>query len=253
MAVAWPTDFEFNPDCPQSQGLLAWWPMVGEYRFADRLRQLAPTEVEDGLITTDGGVARSHLHGNEVLDFNLSYYTAQMATTPSEYSVCVRAVKPPVASHFCWGFGDATADEGPHFGFNVGGANTWRIAHWATGGFVNQDHGSVGTPYDMVVTYDGTTIRLYADGVEIGNDGTTSLGAPTSHKFFIGAHTAESDLWTGELWDMRFYNFGLTPAQVMDYTTNPLGMIRPQYVNAAWKAPAVAGDTAQPASIMLGV
>lgn len=77
---------------------------------------------------------------------------------------------------------------------------------------------TIGVPFHAVATYDGTTMRLYKDGVEVGN--TTSLYVvPELADLFAIGYIGGGTSWEGIIDEVSFYNRVLTPAEVSDHYT----------------------------------
>ncbi|MGD9714826.1 MAG: LamG-like jellyroll fold domain-containing protein, partial [Thermomicrobiales bacterium] len=67
----------------------------------------------------------------------------------------------------------------------------------------------------VVATYDGTTKRIYQNGVEIGNTGATgSIGQPSSATPNIGRSPTATEYFSGLIDDVRIYNRALSPGEI---------------------------------------
>ncbi|MGZ4313527.1 MAG: LamG domain-containing protein [Solirubrobacteraceae bacterium] len=110
--------------------------------------------------------------------------------------------------------------------------------------YVSQHHGSVyarspdagqgiwdGNWHLAVGTYDGTTIRLYVDGVEVGS-GTAWTGAleyllPSSNDFYIGNYPSCQDHWfAGAIDDVMVWGRALSASEIsamVPGSSNPTG------------------------------
>lgn len=74
-----------------------------------------------------------------------------------------------------------------------------------------------GTWYHVVATYDGSTERLYVNGALEGT-ATTSMSMPdTTLPLRIGAASASSDYFDGQIDEAAVYNVALTPAQIAEH------------------------------------
>ena len=78
-----------------------------------------------------------------------------------------------------------------------------------------------GNWHHVVGTYDGTTVRLYVDGAEVGNGTPTNgvpitYGLPTSNDLFIGtyANTKSPYFFNGLVDEASVYNRALSPAEI---------------------------------------
>jgi hypothetical protein len=86
---------------------------------------------------------------------------------------------------------------------------------------VNSTPLPVGTWIHLVVTYDGTTARIYRDAIADGS-GTFVLGFKTDAPVLIGASSKAADtgffysLFNGELDDIQIFSYPLTWNQIID-------------------------------------
>lgn len=71
----------------------------------------------------------------------------------------------------------------------------------------------VNTWSHVVVTYNGSVMKIYIDGVEKGSTSTTSTIAANNQAIGIGGVTG-LDFFNGEIDDLRLYNRGLSAAEV---------------------------------------
>jgi hypothetical protein len=79
-----------------------------------------------------------------------------------------------------------------------------------------------GNWHHVVGTYDGTMVRLYVDGVEVGNGTPTNLtinySLPTNNDLFIGTYNGQSRYaFNGLIDEPSVFNRALTPAEVQSY------------------------------------
>jgi hypothetical protein len=97
-------------------------------------------------------------------------------------------------------------------------ANKWqfRIRGATTEGASPAQTVPTGSWHHLVGSYDGTTIRLYYDGVEVGNGTSFTGGIGTyTHPVEIGrAFNQVTYVYTGLIGDVRIYNRVLTAAEV---------------------------------------
>ena len=98
------------------------------------------------------------------------------------------------------------------------GINNDRLATYWHDGAGNTQEGSLlsaGVWYHGAVTYDGTTVRLYLDGVETGNWPEAAMSAPSADSFTVGRGTqGASRHFNGSLDDIRLYNTALCAAEI---------------------------------------
>jgi hypothetical protein len=71
----------------------------------------------------------------------------------------------------------------------------------------------VGQWAHVAATFDGTTGRLYVNGVEIGS-GPFSLGNDPAAEMRIGSYNNDSPCYNGDIDEVRLYNRALTPAEL---------------------------------------
>jgi Concanavalin A-like lectin/glucanases superfamily/Bacterial Ig-like domain (group 3)/Domain of unknown function (DUF4214) len=77
-------------------------------------------------------------------------------------------------------------------------------------------------------TYDGAAVRLYVDGVQVGNGSPTQLrigyGLPTTNDFFLGAYNG-SAAFSGAIDEVKFYKRALTGTEIQaSYTAGSAGL-----------------------------
>ena len=71
-----------------------------------------------------------------------------------------------------------------------------------------------GTWYHAAVTWDGTTVRLYLNGVEEDNWAERSLSTPSADTFQIGCHSSGFRHFDGVLDDVRLHSRALCADEV---------------------------------------
>jgi len=74
-----------------------------------------------------------------------------------------------------------------------------------------------GQSYHVVGTYDGTTQRLYVNGVQIAQSGYTGSLPVNNNRLLIGSWDASSEFLSGTLDDVAVYAKTLTPAQIANH------------------------------------
>ena len=97
------------------------------------------------------------------------------------------------------------------------GINNDRVAVFWDDGGANMQQGTTvltaGQWYHAALTYDGSTIRLYLNGVEEGNWAEASLSTASTDTFKIGAGGG-TRFFDGVLDDVRLYDRGLCAAEI---------------------------------------
>lgn len=99
---------------------------------------------------------------------------------------------------------------------------------------------SINTWHHMVATWDGTTILLYVDGVQVASATPVgSLNCPTQ-PWGVGVNLnsgTPNDFWLGQLAEVAVYNYALTAAQIARHYQ--YGSIGRQF--QSWFIPGVSG------------
>lgn len=113
------------------------------------------------------------------------------------------------------GSGSGSADE--LFALRVTSTDSqWRADFWDTFIQFSTPTTSVNTWWHYAMTYDGTTARVYANGVE---EGTEVITLTTSDDFGMYASLWEQatnlDFFDGDIADLRVYDRTLTEAEIM--------------------------------------
>ncbi len=131
-------------------------------------------------------------------------------------SLCGWAKTDSVATGWRWiaAFGSPGAGTAMFIGMNGmrlygGGYGSDEIDVWVDGFW------KVGVWHHICVTYDGTTGRLYADGVEVASGARTwDLVPGLAH---IGRQVnSAAEFWDGMVDDVRVYNVALTPDEIKE-------------------------------------
>ena len=75
----------------------------------------------------------------------------------------------------------------------------------------------------VAVTYDGATIRLYVNAVQVSSVAATGAVIATANPLSIGGNSVWGEWFAGRLDEIRIYNRALTPAQIQADMNTPLG------------------------------
>jgi hypothetical protein len=97
---------------------------------------------------------------------------------------------------------------GPRMEFTVIQSGTRRRLQAPVGAVV------VGSIYHVVGTFDGTTQRLYLNGVQIASQALSGSASITTNPLYIGAWNSASEFFKGTIDEPAVYNTVLTAAQV---------------------------------------
>jgi hypothetical protein len=86
------------------------------------------------------------------------------------------------------------------------------------------------------VVNEGTTQRVYCNGVQIGSDATaTAIDWSSPSKVLLGSNNAENEFLNGQLSGFKIFNTALTAAQVADLYNNPEKVVPTGVDNTALK------------------
>ena len=66
----------------------------------------------------------------------------------------------------------------------------------------------------LVATFDGTTRKLYVNGVLKNSDTPTTPNVTAGQSLYIGSYSTPSNYFPGQIDDVRIYNYALTATQI---------------------------------------
>ena len=90
---------------------------------------------------------------------------------------------------------------------------------------------AVGQWHHIASTYDGTTIRLYLDGVEVNSQAVAGVITTNTNPLALGQQTGFINEWySGTMDEVRVWNITRTPAEVLADVTNCLAGTEPGLV-----------------------
>lgn len=128
-----------------------------------------------------------------------------------------------------WFYSDASASDNPEVPFFYGNEATGQAirirlnsngqitsGHWGGSGYDWTTSTGVWTlsAWNCIAeTYDGTTDRLYLNGVEVGNSNINNLSIPTSSNLILGKRP-NGEIYGGQIAQVKVYNKELTASQV---------------------------------------
>jgi hypothetical protein len=72
-------------------------------------------------------------------------------------------------------------------------------------------------------TYDGTTLRLYINGVQVASVNRTGPIATSTGPLRIGGNSLWGEFFQGRIDEVRVYNRALTPAEIQTDMNTPVG------------------------------
>ncbi len=96
----------------------------------------------------------------------------------------------------------------------------------ATGNVLGASALPVNTWTHIAATYDGSTSRLFVNGVQVASQAQTGSIATTTDALTIGGNGFAGENWSGLIDEVRIYNQALTASQIQSDMTNsivPLG------------------------------
>jgi hypothetical protein len=71
-------------------------------------------------------------------------------------------------------------------------------------------------------TYDGSTLKLYANGVLMGSKAVTGSLAATTNPLRIGGNTIWREFFHGQIDEVRLYNRALSAGEIQGDMATPL-------------------------------
>ena len=97
----------------------------------------------------------------------------------------------------------------------------------------------------LAETYDGSTIRLYVNGTQVGSLAASGAVLSSTSPLQIGGDSLFGQYFSGLIDDVRVYNVALSPAQVQSDMTTPVGSSDTQPPTAPGTLTATAGAAGQ--------
>ncbi len=74
----------------------------------------------------------------------------------------------------------------------------------------------------LAATYDGTTMRLYVNGVQVASQAQTGAIATSTNPLQIGGDSLYGQFFQGTIDEVRIYNVALTAAQIQTDMNTPV-------------------------------
>ena len=81
----------------------------------------------------------------------------------------------------------------------------------------------VNTWTHLAATYDGATLRLFVNGVQVGTRAVTGPLLTSTGALRIGGNSVWGEYFQGRLDEIRIYNRALTPAEIQTDMNTPIG------------------------------
>jgi glucose/arabinose dehydrogenase/fibronectin type 3 domain-containing protein len=82
---------------------------------------------------------------------------------------------------------------------------------------------SVGSWTHVAMTFDGTTMRLYVNGVQVASRASSGLIPSSSSPMYLGGNVPYGEFFRGVIDDAQVYNRALNPAEIQTVMGTPLG------------------------------
>ena len=82
---------------------------------------------------------------------------------------------------------------------------------------------AVNTWTHLAATFDGATVRLYVNGVQVASQAQTTPLTPTTGTLQIGADSYTGENFTGRIDEVRVYNRALSQAEIQTDMNTPVG------------------------------
>lgn len=120
-------------------------------------------------------------------------------------------------NHVIISYGDGqTTGASPHIALSD--TNKWRVSTWGTGTSIDSNATPVTNTWTHIAgTSDGTTLRLYVNGV-LDNQGAPASNSPLTTNLRIGSspRTTPTIFWSGTIDDVKIYNYARTQSQIIE-------------------------------------
>ncbi len=99
----------------------------------------------------------------------------------------------------------------------------WQVVSHGGTGYVDHIADATTDSIDLVVTFDGTTLRTYADGIAGGTDGSITTAGILGDSGAIGARSdlPGTENFDGLIKEVRFYKKTVTANEALQLSLNP--------------------------------
>ena len=74
----------------------------------------------------------------------------------------------------------------------------------------------------LAVTYDGATLRLYVNGVQVSSKAQTGNLVTSTHPLQIGGDSIYGQYFQGTIDEVRIYNQALSPSEIQADMITPI-------------------------------
>jgi hypothetical protein len=136
-------------------------------------------------------------------------------TSPRTISAWARTNTVAAGVRWIFAYGTATTSKAMF----IGQSGTQLVGGGYANNLAANNFWAVGVWRHICLTYDGTTARLYADGVQVASAAKT--WDLTLLRCYIGRQVTNSEYWNGDIDDVRVYNTALTATEVQAIATAP--------------------------------
>jgi Concanavalin A-like lectin/glucanases superfamily/Fibronectin type III domain len=99
----------------------------------------------------------------------------------------------------------------------------------------------------LAATYDGTTERLYVNGVQVASRAQTGAIGTSTGALRLGGNSVWGEYFKGRIDEVRVYNRGLTAGEIQTDMNTPVGSAATMRLAATDTSEVSGGNTAQPA------
>ncbi len=151
---------------------------------------------------------------NQYVDFG-NASGLPVGTTARTISAWTKSQSVSSGSRYIASYGTATAGKS----MSIGQSGTTLVAGAYNDELSYATFWAVGVWHHICLTYDGTTARLYADGIEVASGAKTWNLALS--RAYIGRSVNNNFYWNGTVDDVRIYSSALSPSQVLALATLP--------------------------------
>lgn len=141
---------------------------------------------------------------------------------PVKLGVTIEAiVRPdalPSAGNYGLFFSDAVNADSFVGVFNNGGTMRWVFALGAPANRIEASTPVVGTTARVTAKYDGTYMRLFVNGVKVGERAVSGALVGFTGGYYIGRWTSGGSFWNGGMDEHAVYNYALSDADIKDHS-----------------------------------